>query len=121
MRAVLITAGRPPDLVGPHHPGFRAATTATLGAQRRGIPSAIGVEGDALPRQTVRHQRRQGWGRGYLLISPVRDRSARWPTLVEAIEMHTTRVIQAALDNDSANSRRKLRNLSQRGHMRPLD
>ena len=29
--------------------------------------------------------------------------------------MHTTRVIQAALDNDSANSRRKLRNLSQRG------
>ena len=49
-----------------------------------------------------------------------RGRSARWPTLVEAIEMRTTRVVLAAahLDNDPANNRlRNLRSLCQRCHM----
>ena len=49
-----------------------------------------------------------------------RGRLARWPTLVEAIEMRTTRVILAAahIDNDPANNRlRNLRSLCQRCHL----
>jgi hypothetical protein len=49
-----------------------------------------------------------------------RGRSTRWPTLMEAIEMRTTRVILAAahLDNDPENNRlRNLRSLCQRCHM----
>jgi hypothetical protein len=49
-----------------------------------------------------------------------RGRPARWPTLVEAIEMRTTRVILATahLDNDPENNRlRNLRSLCQRCHM----
>ena len=49
-----------------------------------------------------------------------RGRPARWPMLVEAIEMRTTRVILATahLDNDPENNRlRNLRSLCQRCHM----
>jgi hypothetical protein len=49
-----------------------------------------------------------------------RGRSARWPDLVEAMGMRTTRVVLAAahLDHDPANNRlRNLRSLCQRCHI----
>ena len=49
-----------------------------------------------------------------------RGRPARWPDLVEAVQLRTTRVVPAAahLDGDPSNNRlRNLRSLCQRCHM----
>src|SRR6185437_12727573 len=66
-----------------------------------------------IPVMPIRSELRQTWLDG-------RGRPARWPMLVEAIEMRTTRVILATahLDNDPENNRlRNLRSLCQRCHM----